>query len=204
LGRDQAYIGVLIDDLTVLNPTEPYRMFTSRAEHRLLLRHDNADRRLMRLGHALGLNSAERLRRLEEKEEAIAALRLALSGIRTGGVPLDQILRRPEVSLEGLLDGHPDLAPFAARRDVIEAVEIEVKYEGYIRRAREHVERMARLEDVRIPAGIDYGQVPSLRAEAREKLARLRPATMGQASRIAGVSPADLSMVWVHLNRARG
>ncbi|MEW6744152.1 MAG: tRNA uridine-5-carboxymethylaminomethyl(34) synthesis enzyme MnmG [Planctomycetota bacterium] len=201
LGRDQAYIGVLIDDLVVLNPTEPYRMFTSRAEHRLLLRHDNADRRLMRLGYRLGLNGEERLRRLEAKEEAIAGLKALLESTSENGVPLAHRLRRPGVSLRSLLDGRPHLAIGRDRPEVIEAVEIEVKYAGYIERAREHVDRMRRLEAVRIPAGIDYGEVLSLRSEARERLRKLRPATLGQASRIAGVSPADVALVWVHVRR---
>jgi tRNA uridine 5-carboxymethylaminomethyl modification enzyme len=184
LRRDEAYIGVLIDDLIRLEHREPYRMFTSRAEYRLLLRADNADRRLMPRAFALGLLKDRSA--FDARERAIAAAREELR--RTGK---DQLLRRPDVTIGQVL---PDLP-----RAVAEAVEIEVKYEGYIRRQALEVERFRRLEEKLIPEAFDYARVRHLRSEAREKLERVRPRSIGQASRIAGVTPADLQLLLVHL-----
>lgn len=184
LRRDEAYIGVLIDDLIRLEHREPYRMFTSRAEYRLLLRADNADRRLM--PHAFALGLLKDRSGFDARERAIAAAREELR--RTGK---DQILRRPDVTIGQVL---PDLP-----RAVAEAVEIEVKYEGYIRRQALEVERFRRLEEKLIPEAFDYARVRHLRSEAREKLERVRPRSIGQASRIAGVTPADLQLLLVHL-----
>ncbi len=184
LRRDEAYIGVLIDDLIRLEHREPYRMFTSRAEYRLLLRADNADRRLMPHAFALGLLKDRSA--FDARERAIAAAREELR--RTGK---DQLLRRPDVTIGQLLPGLP--------RAVAEAVEIEVKYEGYIRRQALEVERFRRLEEKLIPEAFDYARVRHLRSEAREKLERVRPRSIGQASRIAGVTPADLQLLLVHL-----
>ncbi len=205
LGRDEAYIGVLIDDLVTKGTEEPYRMFTSLAEYRLLLRQDNADRRLGRYARENGLMANARWTDLVRKEEQIAAALAYLSATRRDGVPLAQLLRRPEVTLDDLRGADPELARMTARPDVRQQVEIEAKYAGYMKRQREQVERFRRNEDRRIPASVDYDRVPELRFEAREKLARIRPASLGQASRIAGISPADLTtlMIWLETRRPR-
>jgi len=184
LRRDEAYIGVLIDDLIRLEHREPYRMFTSRAEYRLLLRSDNADRRLMPYAFELGLLKERAA--FDAREMAIAG---ALAELRRTG--RDALVRRPGVSIDDVLPGLP--------RSVAEQVEIDLKYEGYIKRQREEVERFRRLEDKRIPERFDYARLRHLRHEAREKLERVRPASLGQASRIAGVTPADLQLLRVHL-----
>jgi tRNA uridine 5-carboxymethylaminomethyl modification enzyme len=184
LRRDEAYIGVLIDDLIRLEHREPYRMFTSRAEYRLLLRADNADRRLM--PHAFELGLLKDRTAFDAKERAIGD---ALASLRASG--RDARLRRPETSIGEVLPGLP--------KDVAEQVEIDVKYEGYIRRQAAQVEKFRRLEAKRIPDRFDYEKVKHLRFEAREKLQRVRPASIGQASRIAGVTPVDLQLLLVHL-----
>ncbi len=184
LGRDEAYIGVLIDDLIRLEHREPYRMFTSRAEYRLLLRADNADRRLMPRAFELGLLQDRSA--FDAREAAIVG---ALEALRKSGK--DALLRRPETAIADVLPGLP--------KDVAEQVEIDVKYEGYIRRQAAEVDRFRRLETKRIPDRFDYHQVKHLRFEAREKLLRIRPASLGQASRIAGVTPVDLQLLLVHL-----
>lgn len=196
VGRDQAYIGVLIDDLVTKGTQEPYRMFTSRAEHRLLLRQDNADLRLSPLSHQAGLLPANRAARVETKRAAIQAEIHRLETTREGSETLAQWLRRPEVCYSTLTGRREDLS-----REVQEQVEIEVKYAGYIRRQSAEVDRFRSLEDQVIPEGFSYGQVASLRTEARIKLEKIRPSTIGQASRISGVTPADLSLVMVWLKR---
>ncbi|MCZ6690805.1 MAG: tRNA uridine-5-carboxymethylaminomethyl(34) synthesis enzyme MnmG [Planctomycetota bacterium] len=201
LGRSDAYIGVLIDDLITLNPDEPYRMFTSRAEHRLILRQDNADRRLTPFGHQVGLIPAERLSALRVKEEAICRAREALDRMKSGGKTLTEILRRPEVKLRHLVEQEGSLRDLRMTPEVAEQVEIEVKYEGYIRRDRSRVEASRRAEKARIPDSIDFGRLTGLRREAMEKLSKWRPASVGQASRIPGVTPADVSILLVHLRR---
>ncbi len=201
LTRDEAYIGVLIDDLVTEGTGEPYRMFTSRAEYRLVLRQDNADRRLMRHGHACGLISGEQFDRLRRKEEQIAATRDYLDGHRAGGVPLLQLLRRNENDFDALERLDPGLAAQALPADVKEQVEIEAKYEGYIRRQLNDIERFRRLESMRIPDGTDFAGVTGLTCEAAEKLSAVRPVSIGQASRISGVSPSDVSVLLVHLGR---
>jgi tRNA uridine 5-carboxymethylaminomethyl modification enzyme len=191
LRRDEAYIGVLIDDLIRLEHREPYRMFTSRAEYRLLLRSDNADRRLMGYGHAFGLIPEAAKRSLDDKEERISSARRALRRARRGQDSLEEILRRPETDVATLgLDEPPG---------VLEQVELEVKYEGYIRRQLRDAERFRAMETRRIPDTFDFARLRHLRAEAREKLARVRPVSLGQASRIAGVTPSDLQILSVHL-----
>jgi len=191
LRRDEAYIGVLVDDLIRLEHREPYRMFTSRAEYRLLLRSDNADRRLMGHGHRCGLISDDAKRRLDAKEERIAETRRGLRRSRRGPDSLEELLRRPEIGIGTLgLDEPPE---------VLEQVELEVKYEGYIRRQVRDAERFRAMEDRMIPEGFDFSRLRHLRAEAREKLVRVRPASLGQASRIAGVTPSDLQILSVHL-----
>ena len=206
LGRSEAYIGVLIDDLVTMGTREPYRMFTSRAEYRLLLRQDNADRRLMRRGHELGLIDAGCIERLDERERGIAEAITFLERTFVEGTSLAKRLRRPEISLGDLESVHDGVAQIPL--DVIdrEQVEIEVKYSGYIERQRADVERAREMEDMPIPEGLDFGGIPTLRREAVEKLGAVAPATVGQASRISGVSPADVSalLVWMTYQRRRG
>lgn len=195
LGRHEAYIGVLIDDLVTRGTPEPYRMFTSRAEHRLLLRQDNADLRLTGKAIALGLACPERARRFQQKTEQIAALRALALTTRLEGVSLETWLKRPE--------GEPHKLPadlyaqFPA--EVWDCVEIDIKYEGYIRREEDRIARTVRQEGKTIPAGIDYAAINGLRAEAVQKLTKIRPETLGQAARISGVTPADVALlsVWV-------
>ena len=199
LGRDRAYIGVLIDDLITKGTAEPYRMFTSRAEHRLLLRQDNADLRLSRIGYEIGLLPERNFRKFEAKERAIAAEVGRLKQTRSGQDTLEQLLRRPEVTYSTLPDRDESLSG-----DVIQQVEIAIKYAGYIERQEAEVARFRGLEDRVIPDSLDYAAVPGLRNEARQKLTQIRPTTFGQAARISGVSPADLSLVLVWARRIKG
>lgn len=197
LDRSQAYIGVLIDDLVTRGVDEPYRMFTSRAEYRLLLRHDNADRRLTPLGRRIGLVDDAAWARLQAKEAGIERLQAHLQSRKHDGTNLAQLLRRTEVEWEQLLELDPSLAQYPA--DVIEQVVLESKYAGYINRQATQVERFARMEARTIPAHFDYHAVPQLRIEAREKLSRIRPSNIGQASRISGITPADLAVLLFYL-----
>jgi tRNA uridine 5-carboxymethylaminomethyl modification enzyme len=224
LHRGEAYIGVLIDDLINKSTEEPYRMFTSRAEYRLHLRQDNADSRLMRKGHALGLIPAEAIRRLNEKEEkirhAVSALsaerlrpaewrqiREALEGMDGEGADsLLQILKRPGITLGDLFSvgrvvASPAFAGLLEDREALERVEIEVKYEGYLRRQESQIREFEKNESLRIPTDFDYSVVKSLSHEGREKLQRVKPESIGQASRISGVTPADTSVLLVYLMR---
>ena len=194
--RDQGYLGVLIDDLVTKGTVEPYRMFTSRAEYRLLLRQDNADSRLSRLGSEIGLLPENRYRKFEAKEKAVASELERLHKTRIGSETLVQLLRRPEVTYKDLPARNPDLS-----QEVIQQVEIAVKYAGYIERQQSEIEKFKSLESKCIPAAFDYSAVPSLRSEGRQKLTKIRPATVGQASRISGVSPADISILTVWLKR---
>jgi len=203
LGRDEAYIGVLVDDLVTKGTDEPYRMFTSLAEYRLLLRQDNADRRLMKHGYDNGLIGESAWAHLQEKEAAIAALRVYLDTTWRDGRTLTQLLRRPEVSLTLLSQDDPELARLADNPAVCEQVEIEAKYEGYLKRQVEQVEKFRRNEDTRIPNWLDYAAIPELRFEAKEKLATVRPISLGQASRISGISPADVSILMVYIEGRR-
>jgi len=196
LGRDQAYIGVLIDDLVTKGTVEPYRMFTSRAEYRLILRQDNADMRLSQIGHDIGLLPGRNFRKFSEKRDAIGHEIKRLSTTRIGTDLMQTLLRRPEVSYKDLPSRDDSLDA-----EVIQQVEIEIKYAGYIDRQGVEVEKFKALESKQIPDTFDYAAVPSLRTEARVKLQKIRPQTLGQASRISGVSPADIAILTVWLKR---
>ncbi|WP_428305286.1 tRNA uridine-5-carboxymethylaminomethyl(34) synthesis enzyme MnmG [Lacipirellula sp.] len=197
LTRDQAYIGVLIDDLVTRGVDEPYRMFTSRAEYRLLLRQDNADRRLTPLAHEVGLADGDRFARLETKCAEISRITQLLETTRQEGQSLARRLRRPEVEWPDIVARLPELA--ATSEDVASQVLVDLKYAGYVARQEVEVERQRRLAAKRIPASFDYGRISQLRAEAREKLGRIRPVDLSQASRVSGITPADIALVMVHL-----
>jgi tRNA uridine 5-carboxymethylaminomethyl modification enzyme len=196
LRRDQAYIGVLIDDLITKGTTEPYRMFTSRAEFRLLLRQDNADLRLSEIGHEIGLLPDRNFQAFRGKEETINSEITRLNKTYYEFNSLAKILSRPEINYKDLPDWNESLSD-----EVVQQVEITVKYAGYIGRQETEVEKFKTLEDKTIPDAFDFSTVPSLRLEARQKLSRIRPATIGQAARISGVSPADISILMVCLKR---
>jgi tRNA uridine 5-carboxymethylaminomethyl modification enzyme len=198
LTRDQAYIGVLIDDLVTRGVDEPYRMFTSRAEYRLLLRQDNADRRLTPLAHEVGLADGDRFARLETKCAEISRIAQLLETTRQEGQSLAQRLRRPEVEWPDIVARLPELA--ATSEDVASQVLVDMKYAGYVARQEVEVARQRRLAAKRIPASFDYGRISHLRAEAREKLGRIRPVDLSQASRVSGITPADIALVMVHLD----
>ncbi|MGC1273483.1 MAG: tRNA uridine-5-carboxymethylaminomethyl(34) synthesis enzyme MnmG [Planctomycetaceae bacterium] len=203
IDRSQAYLGVLIDDLVTKGVDEPYRMFTSRAEYRLLLRHDNADRRLTSLGHRAGLVDEQRMSRLREHEFAIVRLVDALRSRRHQNATLEEWLRRPETTWEQIVAMVPEIGHLDAPLTSIEQVVIETKYAGYIRRQAADVERNAKIEAVRIPATFDFAAVPQLRMEAKEKLGRIRPETVAQAGRISGITPADLAVLMICIRNSQ-
>ena len=220
ISRSDAYIGVLIDDLVTKGTDEPYRMFTSRAEYRILLRQDNADERMTPLGHEIGLASDERMRNLEKKQASVKALRRALektsvspeganSYLETvGSTPLKQkvkakqVLTRPHVNLNPLIAQVPELSHLNDHvRDVVEQVEIQVKYEGYIEKEQIMADRMSKLGGLNIPDDMEYSKLGSLSAEAKQKLSEKRPNTLGEAANISGVSASDVSVLLIYLGR---
>jgi tRNA uridine 5-carboxymethylaminomethyl modification enzyme len=206
LARDEAYVGVLVDDLVVSAPSEPYRMFSSRAEYRLLLRQDDADRRLVPRAAAIGLVGAEAVRRLAARQAQLEAGRRVLQTVRSasdGGRTLAELLRRPTLTLAALAARFPELAALELDDDVLVTLEADVKYAGYVERAQSDVERLRGQEALEIPGDLDFERLIGLRHEAREKLARHRPATLGQASRIAGINPPDVALLAVHVERRR-
>ena len=220
LSRSESYIGTLIDDLVTKGTNEPYRIMTSRSEYRLLLRQDNADQRLTKRGYEIGLVSEERMQAVEEKYAAVqreirrlehtgVAPSPALSQMLTekgtsdapSGCPLIHLLRRPQLH-------YADLTPFDPTRpeltaDIVEQVEISVKYAGYIQRQQKQVEDLRRLESHALPPDIDYNTIQGLRLEAREKLTAIRPMDLGQAGRISGVSPADVAALMIYLENTK-
>ena len=223
LQRSDAYIGVLIDDLVTKGTNEPYRMMTSRAEYRLILRQDNADRRLTEIGYQIGLIPEQRyqkfkakMNRIDSEIERLAKTRIPYQGalaeilqkknsaVKTGNVSLAELLRRPELS-------YSDLEPVDPKRPQLNqadsySVEVEIKYEGYIKVEQERIERFKKMEKRLLPENFNYSEISGLREEARQKLTELRPLSLGQAARISGVSPADISVLIValeeHLRRA--
>lgn len=204
LRRDQAYIGVLLDDLVTRGVDEPYRMFTSRAEFRLLLRQDNADRRLTPLGRRAGLVNNDDWNRFQAKEAAIEQIATHLHGVRHDGFRLEQILARPETAWPDLVALDPALAAFEAHPLAVEQVVNDVKYAGYVEKQSAQVDRFARLENKKIPAHLDYHRLPQLRFEAKEKLSKVKPASLGQASRVSGITPADLATLLMYLESNKG
>ena len=201
LDRATAYLGVMIDDLCRVNPSEPYRMFTSRAEFRLLLRSDNADRRLTPLGEQLGLVDSQAAAAVRQKEQRIRGARRWLDQVRRDGRTLTEWLRRPEVGTADVLSWDTTFAGMNLSPAELAEVEAEVKYAGYIDRQAMEVERLQRLEGKRIPQAFDYGALPGLSNEARARLLQRQPLTLGEASRIAGVRPADVQLLLVAISR---
>ena len=198
LRRDQSYIGVLIDDLVTKGTEEPYRMFTSRAEHRLLLRHDNADLRLTGIGAEIGLASPVRFAKLKAKQEALASTRQLLQTTKQGTQSWAHLLKRPDTTWADLPESFQ-----AIDAEVASQLETEIKYEGYLRREQAHIERNRADEDRGIPDWINFDSVPGLKAEARVKLKKIQPRTFGQASRISGINPTDVALLQVHARRGK-
>ncbi|MEB2773978.1 tRNA uridine-5-carboxymethylaminomethyl(34) synthesis enzyme MnmG [Algoriphagus sp. D3-2-R+10] len=221
LKRSDAYIGVLIDDLINKGTDEPYRMFTSRAEFRLLLRQDNADLRLTQKGYDIGLASDERLTKMNAKKEETAKLINDLKqkkfspesvneGLEEAGsatikekISAEKLLKRPQIGLQNLKTFNPEIDVYLSKYaiDVLEQAEIQIKYDSYIEKEQQMVEKLSNMENFKIPLKFDYIAIPALSAEGKQKLNKIRPETMGQASRISGVTPADLSIITVYLGR---
>ncbi|HCH44806.1 MAG TPA: tRNA uridine-5-carboxymethylaminomethyl(34) synthesis enzyme MnmG, partial [Algoriphagus sp.] len=222
LKRSDAYIGVLIDDLINKGTEEPYRMFTSRAEFRLLLRQDNADLRLTELGYSIGLADQKRFDKIQDKKEQTAKLindlkqkkllpdettNEGLEAIDTAAIKekisAEKLLKRPQIGISDLKKLDKELATYLSKypTEVLEQAEIQIKYDSYIEKEQQMVEKLSNMENFRIPQRFDYLAIPALSAEGKQKLNKIRPETLGQASRISGVSPADLSILTVYLGR---
>ncbi|MCK4502652.1 MAG: tRNA uridine-5-carboxymethylaminomethyl(34) synthesis enzyme MnmG [Desulfuromonadales bacterium] len=216
IGRDQGYLGVMVDDLITQPTTDPYRMFTSRSEYRLLLREDNADQRLTELGRNIGLVDDVRWKRYLEKQHEVGIVseivqtktitssnreivtKLQLGELKSG-VSLEQLLRRPEIDIKKMSEIFPELNEFTPQ--ALEQVEIAIKYEGYIKRQLEQVERFREQEDIVIPTDIDYFVIPSISTEVREKLNKIKPLNLGHAARIQGVTPAAIAVIQIYLRK---
>ena len=219
LSRSNSYIGTLIDDLVTKDIQEPYRMLTSRSEYRLLLRQDNADERLTPIGHKMGLISDERYKRFLDKQEAIEREIERMKSVKVSpteavnavlakydenidkGMKLAELIKRPNIDYKVLKELDKETADLDLSAEVYEEAEIKIKYDGYIKRQNQQVETLDRLEKIKIPADINYDELTHISTETREKLAKVRPATLAQASRIGGVKPADISVLMVLFSR---
>jgi tRNA uridine 5-carboxymethylaminomethyl modification enzyme len=198
LNRREAYIGVLIDDLVTKGTEEPYRMFTSRAEDRLSLRHDNADQRLTERAFRAGLVSEKRVQSVKEKMHLLEQARLLAVGTKLNGTPVSQLLKQPNFDVRSLPGETLSSVPLS----IWEHVQTDFKYEGYAARQSEQNQRIERKGDEKIPDGLDYDRIAGLRLETRQKLSSLRPTSLGQAARISGITPSDISILHIWLNRS--